>query len=188
MRKIIAVIGNSKASEGSLNYDIAFSIGKLIIDNGYRLQCGGLNGVMAAACKGAHSSEKYREGDVIGILPGFDSEEANSYIDIPIATGLDLYRNVIVANADAVIAVGGAGGTLCEIANAWALKKLIVGITSSNGWAKKLAGIAIDDRVRYPEIPDDMIYPAKDSTEAIKIINDKISLYNASYHRITPHN
>lgn len=188
MRKIIAVIGNSKAPEGSKNFDIAYSLGKLIIDNGYRLQCGGLNGVMSAACEGAHSSGKYREGDVIGILPGFDTGEANPFIDIPIATGLDLFRNVIVANANAVVAVGGAAGTLSEISNAWALKKLIIAITSSEGWGTKLAGMPLDDRVRYPEIPDDRIYAAKTPEDAIAIINEKILLYNRCYQRIVPGN
>ncbi|NLT18229.1 MAG: hypothetical protein BWX72_01999 [Firmicutes bacterium ADurb.Bin080] len=188
MRKIIAVIGNSKAPEGSKNYDIAFLLGKLIVDNGYRLQCGGLNGVMGAACKGAHSSNKYTEGDVIGILPGFNTSEANEYIDIPIATGLDLYRNVIVANANAVIAVGGAAGTLSEIANAWALKKLIVAMSSSEGWAAKVAGKPLDDRVRYPDIPDDKIYTAENPEEALYIINQNLKKYEGSYTRITPHN
>jgi len=188
MRKIIAIIGNSKAPEGSKNYEIAFMLGKLIIDNGYRLQCGGLNGVMGAACKGAHTSNKYVEGDVIGILPGFNVNEANPFIDIPIATGLDLYRNVIVANANAVIAVGGAAGTLSEIANAWALKKLIVALASSEGWAEKVAGKPLDDKIRYKDIPDDRIYSADNPEEALMIINQNLSRYEGAYTRITPHN
>ncbi|HQC54410.1 MAG TPA: TIGR00725 family protein [Clostridia bacterium] len=192
MRKIVAVVGNSLASEDSVNFKLAFEVGKLLIDNGYRLQCGGLNGVMLAACKGAHASEKYREGDVIGILPGFDSTVHNPYVDIPIATGLDLYRNVIVANANAVIAVGGGSGTLSEIANAWAMHKLIVGLTPSEGWGSKLAGAPLDTRKRYngnnDGVSEDKIYAANTPEEAISIVNDKIDYYIKSYSGITPHN
>ena len=64
-RKIVAIAGDAKIAEGSLKYKIAFEVGKALIDNGYRLQTGGLGGVMSAACQGAKSSEKYKEGDII---------------------------------------------------------------------------------------------------------------------------
>ena len=50
-------------------------------------------------------------------------------MDIPIATGLGIGRNVIIARAaDAVIAVGGEYGTLSEIAFALQMEKPVVGI------------------------------------------------------------
>ena len=70
MRKIVAVIGDAKIEKPSLKYDVAFQTGKLLVDNGFRVQSGGHSGVMEAAFAGAHSSEKYREGDTIAILPG----------------------------------------------------------------------------------------------------------------------
>jgi len=183
MRKIIAVIGDANAgSPDSLKCRIAFDTGKAIIDNGYRLQCGGLGGVMEAACAGARSSEKYREGDIIGILPSFDINERNQYIDIAIPTGIDVYRNVIVANAAAVIAVGGGGGTLCEIANAWALHRLIVAYRNCGGWAAKVAGAPLDERKRYPEIEDDKIYAVESPAEALEIVNTRVEQYT-HYHK-----
>ena len=82
MKKIIAVAGNAIAPDDSVNFKLAFDTGRAIIDNGYRLQCGGLNGVMRAACMGAKSSPKYTEGDIIGLLPSFDPNTANEYVDI----------------------------------------------------------------------------------------------------------
>ena len=80
---------------------------------------------MEAASKGAQSEG----GLTVGILPQDNSERANQYIDIPIATGLGIGRNVIIARtADALIAVGGEYGTLSEIAFALQLKKPVVGI------------------------------------------------------------
>lgn len=68
---------------------------------------------MAAACRGAKSEG----GLTIGILPGRLAEEANKWVDIPIATGLAEGRNLlIIYNADGVIALPGKSGTLSEIA------------------------------------------------------------------------
>lgn len=183
MRKIIAVIGDARIEEeNTQKYEIAFEMGKSIIDHGYRLQCGGLGGVMEAACKGARSSDKYREGDIIGILPSFDINERNPYIDIPIPTGIDVYRNVIVANASAVIAIGGGSGTLCEIANAWALRRLLIAFNNCGGWASKVADTRMDNRVRYADITDDRVFGVSSPSEAIELINTRVDLYT-DYHK-----
>jgi uncharacterized protein (TIGR00725 family) len=54
---------------------------------------------------------------VIGMLPGEDRSDANEWVTIAIPTGLGELRNgLIVRTADTMIAVGGAYGTLSEIA------------------------------------------------------------------------
>lgn len=105
----IAVIGHGQAAPGE--YDTAYATGRLIAENGAVLVCGGLGGVMEAACKGAQEAG----GTTVGILPG--TEGGNPYLSITINTGLSHARNVLVVlSADAVIAVGGKYGTLSEIA------------------------------------------------------------------------
>jgi uncharacterized protein (TIGR00725 family) len=80
---------------------------------------------MEAACRGA----KEAGGMTVGILPGDDRSAANRFIDAAIPTGLGEGRNVLVVRAaDAVIAVGGAYGTLSEIALALKAGKRVVGI------------------------------------------------------------
>ena len=165
-RKIVAVIGNKSIEADGIRYRLAFETGKLLIDNGYRIQSGGLGGVMEAVFKGAHASEKYREGDT-----------ANAYADIAIPTGIDMMRNALVANADAVIGIGGGAGTMCEFAFAWSLKRLIIAYRNSGGWSEKLADTRLDDTVRYPELPDDRVYGVEDAKTAIKILNERIGLY-----------
>ena len=132
---------------------------------------------MAAAFAGAHSSEKYIDGDTIAIIPSFDAGQANPYADIVIPTGIDVMRNTIVVNSSAVIAIGGGAGTLSEMANAWALFKLIVGCVGVDGWSAKLAGQKIDTRNRYPEIPEDKVYSASSASETISLINKYIDKY-----------
>jgi len=123
MKKIIAVIGGRRIEKALLAE--AEEVGRLIAKSGAILVCGGLGGVMEAASKGAQSDG----GLTVGILPQDSSDRANQYIDIPVATGLGIGRNVIIARtADALIAVGGEYGTLSEIAFALQLKKPVVGI------------------------------------------------------------
>ena len=123
MKKIIAVIGGRRTGKALLL--AAEEIGRLIAKKGANLVCGGLGGVMEAASRGA----KLEGGSTVGILPHDNSKEANQYIDFPVATGLGIGRNVIIARtADALIAVGGEYGTLSEIAFALQMGKPVVGI------------------------------------------------------------
>ena len=76
-RKIIAVIGNKQIEKDGIRYKLAFELGKALVDNGYRVQSGGLKGVMEAVLAGAKSSKNYKEGDTIALFPSFDTETAN---------------------------------------------------------------------------------------------------------------
>jgi uncharacterized protein (TIGR00725 family) len=71
---------------------------------------------MEAASRGARSSTRWSAGAVLGILPGWDPDAANPYVDVALPTGLDHARNYLVGQADAVIAISGEFGTLSEIA------------------------------------------------------------------------
>ncbi len=87
--------------------------------------CGGLAGVMEAACRGAKQSG----GITVGILPGLSRDAANPYVDVAVATGLGEARNALVVRAaDVLIAVGGGHGTLSEIALALKAGKRVIGL------------------------------------------------------------
>jgi uncharacterized protein (TIGR00725 family) len=89
------------------------------------LVCGGLGGVMEAACRGARS----RGGLTVGLLPGLDREAANGWVVVAVPTGLGEARNALVVRAaDAVVAIGGGWGTLSEIALALKAGRPVVGI------------------------------------------------------------
>jgi uncharacterized protein (TIGR00725 family) len=123
--KIIGVIGASKADPATMQ--LAEEVGVEIAKRGAALVCGGLTGVMEAACKGARSER----GLTIGIIPSDDRKDANSYVQIPIVTGMGIGRNVmLVKSADAIIAVGGEYGTLSEIAHALNLGKVVIGLNT----------------------------------------------------------
>jgi uncharacterized protein (TIGR00725 family) len=128
----IGVIGGGTCS--SEIYEIAQEVGREIARNGFSLVCGGLGGVMEAACRGAKPEVALwpeSGGITIGILPTTDKRDANPYVDLVIPTGLGHARNVLVVHAsDALVAVDGEAGTLSEIAIALKVGKPIVGIKS----------------------------------------------------------
>lgn len=108
---IIAVIGGGQCSPDEEN--LAHEVGEEIARKGGVLICGGMGGIMKAACKGARSEG----GHTVGIIPGDSPSFANEFVEIPIVTGLGHSRNfIVVQSADAVIAINGDYGTLSEIA------------------------------------------------------------------------
>ena len=163
MQTLIGVIGSANASKPLV--EAAFEAGREVIKAGYILLCGGLGGVMEAACRGAHSVAGNNSGRIIGIIPSADKRDANPYADIVIATGMGYARNMIVACAsDALIAVGGGSGTMSEIAMAWQYGKPIVVIEGLPGTAVELAGKSLDER------RVDTIAGVKTAAEAISFI------------------
>jgi uncharacterized protein (TIGR00725 family) len=124
-RPVIAVIGGRKETKALLKE--AEETGRLIAEGGAVLISGGLSGVMKSASNGA----RLAGGLTVGILPQDDTLGSNRYIDVAVATGLGIGRNVIIARtADALVAIGGGYGTLSEIAFGLQLGKPVVGISS----------------------------------------------------------
>ena len=108
---MVAVFGPGHPSREE--YNLAAEVGRLLARRGVALVCGGLYGVMEAACMGA----KEEGGLTVGILRTYNRNDANPYVDVVLPTGLGDGRNVLVATAgEAAIAVGGKLGTLSEIA------------------------------------------------------------------------
>ena len=107
----VAVVGSGET--GPDERQTAEDVGLALARAGAILVCGGLGGVMAAACRGASAAQ----GTTVGILPGTDRSSANDWVTIAIPTGLGELRNgLVVRAADVLIAIGGGPGTLSEIA------------------------------------------------------------------------
>ena len=181
-RYIIGVVGDVHL--GTTKRRLAVALGRALVDHNYRIVSGGHGDLAKALSLGSRKSPRYRDGDLIAILPGFDPSVASGYSDISIATGIDHARNLIVANSDAVIALGGGAGTLSEIAFAWALKRLVLAYRV-NGWSGKLAGTRIDSRRRYPGVPDDKVYPVDSVDDVIRYLSELLPKYNRRHTGIT---
>ena len=132
----MAVAGPGRA--GAAETELAESVGSAIAARGAVLVCGGLGGVMEAACRGAAGSG----GTTVGILPGLDRAQANPHVQVAIPTGLGEVRNALVVRAaDALIAIAGEWGTLSEIALAMKTGKPVVGLGT---WELARAGRPVE--------------------------------------------
>ena len=124
---IIAVIGGGQCS--TKEAVLAETVGRELAKREVILVCGGLGGVMEAACRGA----TIESGLTIGILPGDDPATCNPFVQIPVATGIGYARNIaVVKSAQAVIAIDGDYGTLSEIGYALKADIPVIGL---NTWS-----------------------------------------------------
>ncbi len=145
----IAVIGGSTCSAEDAR--VAEAVGRGLAARGAVVVCGGLGGIMEAACRGARSAG----GLTVGILPGDDRRSANAYVDVPVVTGMGHARNaIVVKSAQAAIAIDGSYGTLSEIGFALQNGIAVIGLGT---WALSLRGQR-----------DQSIVEARDADEAVE--------------------
>jgi uncharacterized protein (TIGR00725 family) len=139
----LAVIGSGVAdSERDAQ---AEEVGRELARRGAVLVCGGLGGVMDAACRGAREAG----GITVGLLPGPDRAGASGHLAVALPTGMGELRNgLIVRAADAVVAVGGEYGTLAEIGFALKLGRPVVGLAT---WELRRHGRAVEAVVTAPD-------------------------------------
>lgn len=127
VKPVVAVCGPGGEVAAEILH-LAHQVGALLAQAGAVVVTGGLDGVMAAASRGAQLSGT----PTIGLLPGTDNQTANEHLTVAVPTGLGQLRNGLVVNAaDAVIAIGGSWGTLSEIALARRAGKPVVVV---RGW------------------------------------------------------
>ncbi len=144
-RTQVSVVGFNADSCTEVARSAAYRAGRAIAEQGGVVVCGGLGGVMEAACKGASDAG----GLSVGIVPSAETAQANMYCDVVVATGLGKSRDFLVAySGDAVVVVGGGAGTLIEVAAAYQAGKPIVAVKGTGGIADQWAGKHIDDRMR----------------------------------------
>jgi uncharacterized protein (TIGR00725 family) len=149
---VISVIGPGQLPATDPLVEAAYAVGHGLASAGAVLVCGGLGGVMAAACRGAAAAG----GLCIGLLPGGDARDANPWVSIALPTGLGEGRDLLVVRAaSAVIAVGGSWGTLAELALARRADVPVVGLAS---WTVRDAAELL--------VPSGVI-PATDAADAV---------------------
>lgn len=142
--RYVAVIGGTDVTADVESE--AEAVGRLLAEAGAIVVTGGREGVAAAACRGASGAG----GLTVGILPGRSREEANPWVQVAIPTGMGETRNaLVVMDADAVIALPGAYGTLIELAFALLGGTKVVALGS---WA---AGEGVS--VQSADTPEDVV-------------------------------
>ena len=150
-KTFVAVIGAGQASATETR--LAEQVGAALAKKGAVVVCGGLGGIMEAACRGA----SINGGLTIGILPGDSHHDANPFVKIPVVTGIGYARNsIVVKSAQAVIAIGGRYGTLSEIAYALQSEIPVIGLGT---WSLSKSGQK-DNKIIAAATPDEAVETA----------------------------
>jgi uncharacterized protein (TIGR00725 family) len=156
----VAVIGPARCEPGSEAAQLGEEVGRGLAEAGLTLVCGGMGGVMEAACRGASEAG----GEAIGIVPGHEIAEANEFCTHVVATGIGHARNLaVVSSGEVVIAIGGEWGTLSEIGFARTIGRTVIALRS---W--QLSG-----RERMEGAPG--VLPAESAREAVALALDSSS-------------
>ncbi len=111
-----------------------------------------------------------------------DPADANPFVDVVVPTGMGHARNALVAQSDAVIAVGGGAGTLSELAFAWVHDRLVIGLRCG-GWSERLAGSPVDPRVRLSDpvlAAGDQVFGADTARDAVAVLDRLLEPYCAA--------
>ena len=152
----VAVAGSSRPTPAEAT--AAEAVGRGLAEGGAIVVCGGLGGVMEAACRGARSAA----GTTVGLLPGDDRRRANPYVDVVLPTGLGEARNALVARGgEVLVAIGGGHGTLAEIALALRGGTPVVALDT---W-----------RFSGPSDADDPLERAATAEEAVRLALEHVS-------------
>jgi len=138
--RLIAVIGGGKDLPPEQEA-LAEALGEALVKEGFGVVTGGLGGVMEAVSRGAvRGRGKALHPPVVGVLPSYDADKANSYVDIVVPTGMGHARNAIVAaSGEAVVCVGGATGALSEVGLARKIGRPVIAFGLSGGTASLVA-------------------------------------------------
>jgi uncharacterized protein (TIGR00725 family) len=132
LRQPIGVIGPRQATDEQMA--AAEAVCSALGTIGFSVVCGGRQGIMEAVCRGVAVAG----GISIGLLPDTDANYANSYVTIPIATGIGEARNALIARAAfCLVAIGDSYGTLSEIALGLHFGRPVIGLCG----AAKLQGV-----------------------------------------------
>jgi uncharacterized protein (TIGR00725 family) len=118
----ITIFGGSQPKPGSLAYQQAYELGKLLALAGHTVLTGGYMGSMEAASRGANEAGGHVIGVTCADIEAWRGSRANAWFkeERRFAT-LQERMNELILACDAAIALPGGPGTLAEIALTWNL-------------------------------------------------------------------
>jgi uncharacterized protein (TIGR00730 family) len=172
----VSVFGGAQPKSGSVAYQQAYELGRLLAEAGHAILSGGYVGTMEAVSKGASEAG----GHVIGVtcdeIERWRESKANPWVkeERHFAT-MQERLNELVRACDAAIALPGGPGTLTEIALTWNLmiidsiarKPLIL---VGEGWYRTLETFILSQQANVPSSHRKMLAFAANPSEAVMIL------------------
>jgi uncharacterized protein (TIGR00730 family) len=119
---VISVFGSSAPEPGSVGYEEAESIGRLLAEAGLAVATGGYCGTMEAVSKGAAGAGGHVVGITCDQIELFRPLGPNQFVteEIRYPTLQERVQHLVREN-DGMIVLSGGVGTLSELALAWSL-------------------------------------------------------------------
>lgn len=180
----ISIFGSARPEPGSPDYEVAYTVGRLLAEAGYAVATGGYMGTMEAVSKGAHDAG----GHVIGItsdrIEAFRPVGPNGFIkqETRYTTLRERLLHLVQEN-DAMIALPGGIGTLAEVSMAW--NAMQTGempakpfVLLGDAWRSTLVKFIDPEYVSLEDAA--MLHYAEDAEQAVKLL---ITLIETSDHR-----
>jgi len=173
MDKIVTIFGGSKCNEGSIEYEQAREVGKLLAEAGYMICTGGYLGVMEAASRGARESS----GRVLGIVMNQFKAEPNRFLTDKVATP-HFYERLqqLISRSVGFIAIRGGMGTVTEVSLVW--NKLQTGVIEKRPlvllgdcWRPIIK--SFQENLVVSDADVNLLYFVDSADEAVRIIKEK---------------
>lgn len=191
--KNIAFFGDAEVPETDKTYQDAFTLAKLLAENGYTIVNGGGPGVMNASTQGAIAGK----GETISVTfapqnaTGFEGRYVGNITTQEVKTHNYIERMFkLMEHSDVFIMFKGGSGTISEFGTAWVLAKLYYGhhkpfILFGHFWAeiidvfKKNMNITADELAVF-----DIVDRIEDVLPTIKRLENKLAQIDHSQCKV----
>lgn len=194
MKYQICVSGAASGATVQASHQLAYDLGKAIIESGKTLTTGATVGLPWFAAQGAYSV-KNREGVSVGFSPASSFREHVTVYKLPTVefdyinftgksyVGRDVY---LVRSSDAVITVGGRIGSLHEFTTALLSRKVVGVLLGSGGLADYIPTLIESIECKGIDVKD-IIYDTDPKRLVKKVIKALDVIYSDFAHNGVDH-
>lgn len=178
---IVAVYGSAAPAPGTTLYQSALELGRLLAQAGYTVMTGGYIGTMEAVSRGAVEAGGTTLGVTCAEIEQYRPGGANPWVQQEIRTQTLLERlEVLTRQPDAMIALPGGIGTLCEISLALNLMVITPGapkpfILIGDGWEKVFRQFFTLNHEMINDLDQARLQFAHDPSEALAWLQNSFS-------------
>ena len=178
---IVAVYGSAAPKPGTPLYQNALELGRLLAQAGYTVMTGGYSGTMEAVSRGTAEAGGTTLGVTCAEIEQYRPGKANPWVQQEIRTQTLLQRlEVLTRQPDAMIALPGGIGTLCEISLALNLMVITPGapkpfILIGDGWEKVFRQFFTLNHEMINDLDQARLQFAHDPSEALAWLQNSFS-------------
>lgn len=173
--KTITVFGSSLPKPGEPEYEDAYTIGKLLAQNGFNVCSGGAQGIMDAVSKGAVAEGKEAIGITVAMFNAVSSKHLTH--EVKCDTLFQRLDNLI-EYGDGFIILPGGTGTLLEISLIWEMFNKEISNhrpIACLGELWKSIVAPMEERVKYENRKTNLVKCFNEVNEVVEFITNELN-------------